>query len=170
MIYTDAVTAPHVRWARRLTLLGRRLRLKPPPRPEPPLCGIIADGLMEWRLPHNHVCFAEGSAGAYGLVARGVSEREPPEAARVRHEARVCRLHPVCSAAPCARRASSELLRRPYQTLSRGGAVFRHARSYREDDGLALESDADEQLLIHIPFTQVVKLHTLCLKAVDGDR
>jgi len=43
-------------------------------------------------------------------------------------------------------------------------------QGYREDDGLALESDADEQLLIHIPFTQVVKMHTLCLKAVDGDR
>lgn len=41
-------------------------------------------------------------------------------------------------------------------------------QGYREDDGLVLESDADEQLLLYIPFTQVVKLHTLVLKATDG--
>jgi hypothetical protein len=66
-----------------------------------------------------------------------------------------------------ARRASSSLAGFPNPKPQAGGFL---ALSYREDDGLALESDADEQLLIHIPFTQVVKLHTLCLKAVDGDR
>ncbi|KAL5730972.1 hypothetical protein ACHQM5_003743 [Ranunculus cassubicifolius] len=30
-------------------------------------------------------------------------------------------------------------------------------QGYREDEGLVLESDADEQLLIYVPFTQVVK-------------
>ena len=34
-------------------------------------------------------------------------------------------------------------------------------QGYRDDEGLCLESDADEQLLIYIPFTQVVKLHTM---------
>eukprot|EP00252_Welwitschia_mirabilis_P018130 TRINITY_DN40351_c0_g1_i1.p1 TRINITY_DN40351_c0_g1~~TRINITY_DN40351_c0_g1_i1.p1 ORF type:complete len:191 (+),score=30.92 TRINITY_DN40351_c0_g1_i1:160-732(+) len=37
-------------------------------------------------------------------------------------------------------------------------------QGYREDDGLYLESDADEQLLIYVPFTQVVKLHSLLIK------
>ena len=32
------------------------------------------------------------------------------------------------------------------------------SQGYREDDGLYLESDTDEQLLIHIPFNQG-KLH-----------
>mmetsp|Transcript_4438 Transcript_4438/g.14386 ORF Transcript_4438/g.14386 Transcript_4438/m.14386 type:complete len:151 (-) Transcript_4438:167-619(-) len=36
---------------------------------------------------------------------------------------------------------------------------------YREDDGLYLESDTDEQLLMHIPFTKMVKLHSLIIKA-----
>merc|ERR1712190_533067 len=42
-------------------------------------------------------------------------------------------------------------------------------QGYREDDGLHLESDADEQLLMYIPFQQTVKLHSLILKAVNAD-
>eukprot|EP00243_Klebsormidium_subtile_P004922 TRINITY_DN19169_c0_g1_i1.p1 TRINITY_DN19169_c0_g1~~TRINITY_DN19169_c0_g1_i1.p1 ORF type:complete len:176 (+),score=30.46 TRINITY_DN19169_c0_g1_i1:275-802(+) len=38
-------------------------------------------------------------------------------------------------------------------------------QGYRDDDGLVLESDADEQILLTIPFQQVVKLHSLGLKA-----
>ncbi|CAK9210681.1 unnamed protein product [Sphagnum troendelagicum] len=37
-------------------------------------------------------------------------------------------------------------------------------QGYREDNGLHLESDADEQLLLYIPFNQVVKLHSLIIK------
>lgn len=37
-------------------------------------------------------------------------------------------------------------------------------QGYREDDGLYLESDSDEQLLIYFPFMQVVKLHSLLIK------
>ncbi|XP_054823878.1 PITH domain-containing protein At3g04780 isoform X1 [Prosopis cineraria] len=36
-------------------------------------------------------------------------------------------------------------------------------QGYREDDGLHLESDADEQLLLYIPFTQVVKLYSVVI-------
>ncbi|KAF7129679.1 hypothetical protein RHSIM_Rhsim10G0108600 [Rhododendron simsii] len=54
-------------------------------------------------------------------------------------------------------------------------------QGYREDEGLNLESDADEQLLIYIPFTQVIKLHSIAingpedegfafLKIIDGGR
>ncbi|XP_030442208.1 PITH domain-containing protein At3g04780 isoform X1 [Syzygium oleosum] len=42
-------------------------------------------------------------------------------------------------------------------------------QGYREDDGLLLESDADEQLLIYIPFTQVVKLYALVVKASEEE-
>ncbi|XP_078430933.1 PITH domain protein (DUF1000) [Wolffia australiana] len=34
-------------------------------------------------------------------------------------------------------------------------------QGYRDDNGLHLESDADEQLLIYLPFTQVIKLHSV---------
>jgi len=37
-------------------------------------------------------------------------------------------------------------------------------QGYREDNALHLESDADEQLLLFIPFNQVVKLHSLIIR------
>ncbi|KAK9162231.1 hypothetical protein Syun_003133 [Stephania yunnanensis] len=42
-------------------------------------------------------------------------------------------------------------------------------QGYREDDGLNLESDADEQLLIYIPFTQVIKLHSILIKGPEEE-
>ena len=38
-------------------------------------------------------------------------------------------------------------------------------QGYREDDGLYLESDTDEQLLIHIPFNTACKLQGLVIKS-----
>mmetsp|Transcript_41999 Transcript_41999/g.50913 ORF Transcript_41999/g.50913 Transcript_41999/m.50913 type:complete len:187 (-) Transcript_41999:568-1128(-) len=40
----------------------------------------------------------------------------------------------------------------------------------REDDGLFLESDADEQLLLTLPFQQVVKVFSMKIKATDADK
>ncbi|VFQ85914.1 unnamed protein product [Cuscuta campestris] len=37
-------------------------------------------------------------------------------------------------------------------------------QGYREDDGLSLVSDTDEQLLIYIPFKHAVKLHSIVVK------
>jgi hypothetical protein len=37
-------------------------------------------------------------------------------------------------------------------------------QGYREDDGLFLESDTDEQLLINVPFQQAVKLASIVIK------
>ncbi|KAG5004320.1 hypothetical protein JHK82_028335 [Glycine max] len=42
-------------------------------------------------------------------------------------------------------------------------------QGYREDDGLHLESDADEQLLLYIPFTQVVKLYSFVIKGPEEE-
>ncbi|OAY79514.1 PITH domain-containing protein At3g04780 [Ananas comosus] len=42
-------------------------------------------------------------------------------------------------------------------------------QGYREDDGLHLESEADEQLLIYIPFTQVIKLHSVVIKGPEEE-
>ncbi|XP_008786046.2 PITH domain-containing protein At3g04780-like isoform X1 [Phoenix dactylifera] len=42
-------------------------------------------------------------------------------------------------------------------------------QGYRDDDGLHLESDADEQLLIYIPFTQVIKLHSVIIKGPEEE-
>ena len=40
--------------------------------------------------------------------------------------------------------------------------------SYREDDGLYLESDTDEQLLIHVPFNSACKLAGLVVKSTKS--
>ncbi|OMO96375.1 Thioredoxin [Corchorus olitorius] len=42
-------------------------------------------------------------------------------------------------------------------------------QGYREDEGLNLESDADEQLLIYIPFNQVVKLHSIVIQGPEEE-
>ncbi|GMJ11217.1 hypothetical protein like AT3G04780 [Hibiscus trionum] len=42
-------------------------------------------------------------------------------------------------------------------------------QGYREDEGLNLESDADEQLLIYIPFNQVIKLHSIVVMGSEED-
>ncbi|KAL7234799.1 hypothetical protein ACSBR1_018288 [Camellia fascicularis] len=42
-------------------------------------------------------------------------------------------------------------------------------QGYREDEGLNLESDADEQLLMYIPFTQVIKLHSIIIKGPEEE-
>lgn len=42
-------------------------------------------------------------------------------------------------------------------------------QGYREDDGLHLESDADEQLLLYIPFTQVIKLYSVAFKGPEDE-
>nr|XP_043616876.1 PITH domain-containing protein At3g04780 [Erigeron canadensis] len=42
-------------------------------------------------------------------------------------------------------------------------------QGYREDEGLNLESDADEQLLIYIPFTQVIKLHSIVITGPNDE-
>ncbi|KAL8528045.1 hypothetical protein ACS0TY_005747 [Phlomoides rotata] len=42
-------------------------------------------------------------------------------------------------------------------------------QGYREDEGLTLESDADEQLLIYIPFNQVIKLHSVVITGPEEE-
>lgn len=42
-------------------------------------------------------------------------------------------------------------------------------QGYREDDGLVLESDTDEQVLIHIPFQQPVRLSGLLIRSITKE-
>ncbi|RRT41796.1 hypothetical protein B296_00056919 [Ensete ventricosum] len=38
-----------------------------------------------------------------------------------------------------------------------------------DDDGLHLESDADQQLLIYVPFAQVIKLHSAVITGPEEE-
>lgn len=42
-------------------------------------------------------------------------------------------------------------------------------QGYRDDDQLLLESDADEQLLLHINFTAAAKLRSITIAAPNDD-
>lgn len=42
--------------------------------------------------------------------------------------------------------------------------LWHSLQGYRENNGLHVGSDADEQLLLYIPFNQVVKLQSLIIK------
>ncbi|KAF8378973.1 hypothetical protein HHK36_028399 [Tetracentron sinense] len=42
-------------------------------------------------------------------------------------------------------------------------------KGYREDEGLNMESDAGEQLLIYIPSMQVIKLHSIAIKGPEEE-
>ncbi|RWW54229.1 hypothetical protein BHE74_00039199 [Ensete ventricosum] len=44
-----------------------------------------------------------------------------------------------------------------------------HRYGYRDDDGLHLESDADQQLLIYVPFAQVIKLHSAVITGPEEE-
>lgn len=43
-------------------------------------------------------------------------------------------------------------------------------QGYREDDGLVLESDTDEQILIHIPFQFAVKISGILVRSTEAGR
>jgi hypothetical protein len=43
-------------------------------------------------------------------------------------------------------------------------------QGYRDDMGIVLQSDTDEQLLIQIPFQQAVKLQSVTIASNDGDQ
>mmetsp|Transcript_38914 Transcript_38914/g.83380 ORF Transcript_38914/g.83380 Transcript_38914/m.83380 type:complete len:176 (-) Transcript_38914:261-788(-) len=42
-------------------------------------------------------------------------------------------------------------------------------KGYRESDSVYLESDCDEQILLHIPFSQQVKIHSFALHHSERD-
>ncbi|KAG7021152.1 PITH domain-containing protein, partial [Cucurbita argyrosperma subsp. argyrosperma] len=43
------------------------------------------------------------------------------------------------------------------------------SQTCRDNDSLLLESDADEQILMYIPFNQVIKLHSLVIKGPEEE-
>lgn len=43
-----------------------------------------------------------------------------------------------------------------------------HANLFNPDERFVLRSDADEQLLLHVPFKEIVKVYSVTIKAAPG--
>ena len=104
--------------------------------------------------------------GLAGVQRSAGASREAHAAARARPLHRPPLLPPA-AARHCRRLLASSATCSPPPPPSTSTLSLLE-QGYREDDGLYLESDTDEQLLIHIPFNTACKLQGLVIKSTKA--